>query len=94
MRGTLYIQYEKGRPIKKPKGLECDVDLGREDHTALAGVGSNVKAMMKRAQVEFISANGLMISGVVEEGFDLRPNLYYQEWWFVPIIQGKQEATE
>lgn len=94
MRGTLYIQYEKGRPIEKPKPLECDIDLGREDRTALAGVGSKVKAMMKRAQVEFISANGLMISGVVEEGFGLRPNLYYQKWWFVPIVQGRQEVTE
>lgn len=29
MRGTLYIQREKGRPIKKPKGVECEIDMGR-----------------------------------------------------------------
>ena len=94
MRGTLYVQYKKGKPIKKPEGLECEIDLGRGDHTALAGIGSEVKSIMKRAQVEFISANGLMISGVIEEGFGLKPNLYYQEWWFVPIIHGTAGVTE
>lgn len=59
-----------------------------------AGVGHRVISVMKRPHVEFISANGLMISGVVEAGGGLRPILYYQEWWFVPIVRGKQEETE
>lgn len=88
MKGTLYIQREKGRPIEKPKGIECDIDMGRgNDRDALAGIGHKVIAIMKRPQVEFISANGLMISGVVETSLGPRPVLHYQEWWFVPIIQ-------
>lgn len=85
MKGTLYVQFdERGKRIKKPKALECEIDLGR-DGTALASVGKRVVAdLLKRARVEFISANGLMISGIIESGSDPFPVLRYQEWWFVP----------
>ena len=89
MKGTLYIQFDKrGKRIKKPEALECEVDLGR-DGTALAGMGKRVVAdLLTRARVEFISANGLVISGVVKSGNDPFPVLRHQEWWFVPGAQG------
>lgn len=81
MKGTLYIQYKKGKRIKKPKPIECEIDLGK-DATAIAGVNAAIEAMLSRARVEFISANGLMINGICKEGY----SLYYQEWWFVPKL--------
>jgi len=82
MKGTLYIQRYKGRRIDKPKALECEIDM-RKGGTTIAGMGRDVKATLHRSEVEFISANGLMIRGVEEHGFDL---LYYQEWWFIPVV--------
>lgn len=87
MKGTLYIQLnKKGKRIKKPKPIECEIDLGK-DTSAIAGIGTTVVAKLKRARVEFISANGLMISGVHEESYDPLPILRYQEWWFVPFVE-------
>ena len=82
MKGTLYIQRKSGRQIEKPEPLECEIDM-RKDDISIAGVGSTIKAMLRKSRVEFISANGLMISGVEEHGFQL---LHYQEWWFIPIV--------
>lgn len=89
MKGTLYIQRDKGLQIDKPKPLKCEIDM-RKDDIAIAGVGSTVKAILHKSQVEFISANGLRISGVEEHGFGL---VHYQEWWFIPIIMEKNGET-
>ena len=88
MKGTLYIQLDKkGKRIKKPKPVECEIDLGK-DTSAIAGTETTIVAKLKRARVEFISANGLMISGIHEVGCDPFPILRYQEWWFIPILEG------
>ena len=93
MRGTLYIQRDsKGRQIEKPKPIECDIDLGK-DASAVAGVGPDMVAMLVRARVELISANGLFISGLVEGHYKGIPAVQYQEWWFVPIIAGREEQA-
>ena len=63
MKGTLYIQRDKGVRIEKPEPLECEIDLGK-DYTAIAGVGPVVKAMLRRAKVDFISANAVSASGL------------------------------
>jgi hypothetical protein len=83
MKGTLYIQRDKGVRIEKPEPVECEIDM-RKDGMTIAGVGHSVKGMLHKSQVEHISANGLRISGVKEHGFGL---VHYQEWWFIPIIQ-------
>lgn len=89
MKGTLYIQREKGRRIEKPEALECEIDV-RRGKIAIASVGSTVKARLHRAQVDFISANGLRLSGVEEHGIGLGQLLHYQEWWFVPVVSSKE----
>ena len=84
MKGTLYIQLdEKGKRLEKPEPLECEIDLDK-DGSAIAGVGRAIRAKLVRARVEFISANGMMIVGIVKSGSDPFPILRYQEWWFVP----------
>lgn len=84
MRGILYIQLnDKGKHLEKPEPLECEIDLDKNGY-AIAGVDRRVVASLKRAHVEFISANGLLISGVIESSYDPFPVLRYQEWWFVP----------
>ena len=91
MKGTLYIQRDdKGRRIEKPKPIECDIDLGK-DASAVAGVGADIAAMLIRARVEFISANGLFISGLVKGHYKSIPSVQYQEWWFVPIVNVREE---
>ena len=94
MKGTLYIQLdEKGKRLEKPEPLKCRmIDLGK-DGSAVAGVGQAIKSNFRvlkliRARVEFISADGMMIVGIVESGHDPFPILRYQEWWFVPSIKG------
>lgn len=90
MKGTLYIQRDKGVLLEKPEPLECEIDM-RQGGLTIAGVGHTVKAMLHKSQVEFISANGLIISGVEEHGFS---RLHYQEWWFVPMILCKVDEKE
>jgi len=80
MKGILYIQRKNGLRIEAPSPLKCEIDLGK-DGLAIAGIDGEIKATLKRAQVDFISANGLMLSGV-EDGNHLQ--LWYQEWWFIP----------
>jgi len=82
MKGTLYIQRRKGVRLEKPEPIECEIDMRKCD-MSIAGVGSTVKAILHKSQVEFISANGLKISGVEEHGLN---RVHYQEWWFVPIV--------
>ena len=86
MKGTLYIQRDKGVQVEKPEPLECKIDM-RKDGMTIAGIGSQVKAILHRSQVEFISANGLKINGVEEHGLN---RVHYQEWWFVPIVHEKK----
>lgn len=90
MRGTLYIQIGKrGKRMKKPKPLYCKIDMGR-DGTAIASVEMKIVAdLLEKARVEFISADGLMITGIVKDGNNPFPVLRYQEWWFVPAQETK-----
>jgi len=94
MKGTLYIQRDdKGRRIAKPNPVECEIDLGK-DASAIAGMGRDVVAMLVRARVEFISANGLFISGLVEGHYRSTPTVQYQEWWFMPIVASREENND
>lgn len=86
MKGTLYIQRKRGRKIDKPEALECEIDLRKND-MAIAGVGTSVKAILRRAEVEAIAADGILIRGVEEAGFGL---VHYQEWWFIPVLSSKE----
>ena len=88
MKGTLYIQRDKGVRLEKPEPIECEIDMRKGD-LSIAGVGHAVKAMLHKSQVEFISANGLKISGVEEHRLN---HVHYQEWWFIPIVH-KKKAT-
>lgn len=89
MKGTLYIQRKKGIRIEKPEALECEIDM-RRGKIAIAGIGYTIKARLHRAQVDFISANGLRLSGVEEHGSSLGQILHYQEWWFIPVVSSKE----
>ena len=92
MRGTLYIQRDsKGRQIEKPDPIECEIDLGKNGQI-IAGVDCDMVAEpMVRAHVEFISANGLFISGLEKTHYKGIPAVRYQEWWFVPIVDVREE---
>ena len=92
MKGTLYIQRDsKGRQIEKPAPIECEIDLGK-DGQIIAGVDRDMVAEpMVRARVEFISANGLFISGLEKTHYKGIPAVRYQEWWFVPIVNVREE---
>ena len=89
MKGTLYVQYgSKGQKIEIPKSIECEIDLGK-DGQAIAGVVGKTQLVtdpLVRARVEFISANGLFISGLVEGHYRGMPTARFQEWWFIPIV--------
>ena len=82
MKGTLYVQRDKGIQIEKPEPIECEIDMG-VNGTILASAGSSVKADMCRAHVDLIGAVGMLISGVEEHAHNL---LHHQEWGFVPIV--------
>lgn len=84
MKGTLYIQLdERGKRLKKTTSLQCEVSIDTNG-TAVAGIDRDIKALMETASVAFISANGIMIKGIIRSGNDPYPVLRYQEWWFVP----------
>jgi len=95
MKGTLYVQRDsKGRKIEKPTPMECEIDLGK-DGQAVAGVVGKAQMVtdpLVRARVEFIAANGLFIRGLVKGLYRSTPTVQYQEWWFVPIVTGREEA--
>ena len=98
MKGTLYIQRDsKGRWIEKPDPIECEIDLGR-DGQIIAGVGRDIVAgPMIRARVEFISANGMFISGLEKTHYRGIPAMRYHEWWFVPIVterEGREQRVD
>ncbi len=89
MKGTLYIQRnEKGQIIEKPKSMECEINLGRDGQVVAGVVGKTqlVTDPLTRARVEFISANGLFISGRVEGHHRGILTIRFQEWWFIPLI--------
>ena len=93
MKGTLYIQRDvKGRRIEKPEPLECEIDLGK-DCTSIAGIGQKIVAKLVKSRVEFISANGLFISGLVEGHYRGTSTVTYQEWWFVPVIETQNQIS-
>jgi len=85
MKGTLYIQRDKGRQLEKPEPIECVIDMGTNG-TILASTTSSVRACMHRVRVNTIGADGMLISGVEDYARNI---LHYQEWWFVPIIEGE-----
>ncbi len=93
MKGTLYIQRnEKGQRIEKPTPVECEINLGR-DGQAIAGVVGKIQLAtetLTRARVEFISANGLFISGLVESHHRGIPTIRFQEWWFIPLVTERE----
>jgi len=99
MKGTLYIQRDdKARRIEKPEGegIECEINLGKNG-SAIAGVVGKAQLVAEpliRARVEFISANGLFISGLVEDHHGGLPTVRFQEWWFVPIVAERGKSRE
>jgi len=95
MRGTLYVQLDgKGRKIENSKPIECEIDLGKKGQ-AVAGIigkAQMVTEPLVRAHVEFISANGLFISGLGEGHYRGSPTVTCQRWWFVPVVLRREEA--
>ena len=82
MKGILYIQLDRwGKRVNNPKPLVGNLDLGKDD-TAIVTVGNQVKAKLTEASVRYISADGMMITGI--EGNTMFNSFQYQEWWFVP----------
>jgi len=75
MKGTLYIQRDKGIRLEKPEPIECEIDMGING-TILASATSSVRACMHRARVNLIGADGMLISGVEDYA---RDQLHYQE---------------
>ena len=86
MKVKLTTQYNKGReiPTNKLKPIDgASIDLAK-DGTAIASVEECIVGRLERAKVDFVSANGLNISGL--EYFttaDGQRNYHYQEWWCV-----------
>jgi len=76
--------------IPKPKmvGTGC-LSVSNDGHAQLfsgdGGRYSRVLAEMKRARLEYVSANGMKLSGMEPAGIDRNgeQRYAYQEWWII-----------
>ncbi len=84
MKGTLYIKRARGREIREPRGIEGELDLDTTGTACFIVLEEGIVIKLLRARVEFIAADGLLISGVKE----ITPGiLHYREWWFVAEVR-------
>lgn len=86
MLGKLFVQRRKnGTCIDKPKAEEADIYID-ESGIAQAFQNNYIFAEMTSCRIKFVSANGILFTGV-EDPTGQRTKLFYQEWWFIPGAQ-------